>query len=109
MTMPLKWEFPGGKIDPGETPEECLKREVREELGIEIEVGAELPTITHRYTDFTIKLYPFLCCILEGEISLREHKALVWLRPGELQRLDWAAADRPVLEEYQQMKREAAE
>ncbi|OGW35756.1 MAG: NUDIX hydrolase [Nitrospirae bacterium GWD2_57_9] len=104
MTMPLKWEFPGGKINPGETPGECLQREVREELGIEIEVGAPLRPATHRYPEFTVTLYPFISRVLSGEIVLHEHAALAWLLPEELPDLDWAEADRPILEEYRLAK-----
>jgi 8-oxo-dGTP diphosphatase len=109
MSMPLKWEFPGGKIDPGETPGECLRREVREELGVEIEVGRPLTAVTHRYADFTVTLYPFLCRITAGEITLHEHQALAWLTPAELQGLDWAEADRPVLVEYRGRTRDPTE
>src|SRR5574337_74600 len=104
MAMPLKWEFPGGKIDPGETPVECLMREVQEELGIEIEVGEPLTPATHSYPDFRVTLYPFICRISSGEIILHEHAALAWLRPHELQKLDWAEADLPILQEHRRMK-----
>jgi 8-oxo-dGTP diphosphatase len=104
MSMPLKWEFPGGKIDPGETPEECLRREVREELHIEIEVGASLQPVSHAYADFRVTLYPFICAIRSGEIVLHEHAKLVWLLPEELQNLDWAEADLPVLQDYRRIK-----
>ena len=101
MSMPLKWEFPGGKIDEGESPEECLKRELIEELGIEASVGQPLPTTTHHYPSFTVTLYPFICKIISGEITLHEHSAMVWLPGEELHTLDWAEADLPVIEEYQ--------
>jgi 8-oxo-dGTP diphosphatase len=104
MSMPFKWEFPGGKIDQGETPEECLVREVREELGVEIHVGGPLMPATHHYPDLTVTLYPFVCTILSGDIILHEHAASVWLLPAELPRLDWAEADWPVLEAYRRMK-----
>ncbi len=104
MAMPLKWEFPGGKIDPGETAEECLVREVREELGIEIEVGEALTHVTHTYPEFRVTLYPFICKIRSGDIVLHEHAALAWLMPNELSNLDWAEADMPVLEEYRGKK-----
>ena len=105
MSMPLKWEFPGGKIKPGETPKECLKREVREELDIEIEVGASLQSVSYQYPEFEITLYPFICSIITGEIKLHEHETMAWRIPGELHALDWAEADLPVLDEYQRMKR----
>ena len=73
---------PGGKIDEGERPEECLKRELIEELGIEASVGQPRPTTTHHYPSFTVTLYPFICKIISGEITLYEHSAMVWL-PGE--------------------------
>ena len=101
MSLPLKWEFPGGKIDEGESPEECLKRELHEELGIEASVGQSCPTTTHHYQSFSVTLYPFICEIISGEITLHEHSAMIWLPIKELQKLDWAEADLPVIEEYQ--------
>lgn len=101
MSLPLKWEFPGGKIDEGESPEECLKRELHEELGIEASVGQARPTTSHRYSSFSVTLYPFICEIISGEITLHEHGALVWLPIEELHTLDWAEADLPVIKEYQ--------
>jgi len=100
MSLPLKWEFPGGKIKEGETPEECLKRELREELDVEITVGRALTLTTHQYPEFTVTLYPFLCTIISGTITLHEHAALAWMRPEEMPKLDWAEADWPVIEEY---------
>ena len=101
MNMPLKWEFPGGKIDNDESPEECLKRECQEELGIEIEVGSALSVVTHSYSPiFTVTLYPYLCSIRSGEVTLREHKAVRWTKPGDMRLLDWADADWPILDEY---------
>ena len=100
MSMPHKWEFPGGKIDPGETAEECLCRELWEEIGIEARIGRSLPASTHEYSTFTITLHPFVCTIEEGEIVLHEHAALLWLLPSQLHTLDWAEADIPVLAAY---------
>jgi 8-oxo-dGTP diphosphatase len=95
------WEFPGGKIDQGESPEECLRRELMEELGVRVRVGRPLPLSTHRYPSFTITLYPFVCSIEAGEITLHEHAAVVWLPPERLHELEWAEADLPVVEAYQ--------
>ena len=100
MNMPHKWEFPGGKIDPGETAEECLRRELLEEIGIQARIGRSLPASTHQYPTFTITLYPFVCAIEEGEIFLHEHAALLWLPPSQLHTLDWAEADIQVLAAY---------
>jgi 8-oxo-dGTP diphosphatase len=102
MSMPLKWEFPGGKIDAGESPRECLKRELLEELGVEASVGQALATTTHHYPSFTVTLYPFICKIVSGEITLHEHSAMVWLPVEDLHTLDWAEADWPVIEEYRE-------
>jgi 8-oxo-dGTP diphosphatase len=100
MSLPLKWEFPGGKIDPGESPEECLRRELIEEMSVRVDVGESLPASTHHYPSFAVTLYPFVCSIASGEIVLHEHAAIAWLPPGELQGLDWAEADWPVIEAY---------
>jgi 8-oxo-dGTP diphosphatase len=100
MSLPLKWEFPGGKIDPGETAAECLKRELVEEMGVQARVGEGLPASTHRYPTFTVTLYPFLCKLLPGKIKLAEHKAIAWVKPAELLDLDWAEADIPVVQNY---------
>ena len=101
MSLPLKWEFPGGKINVGESPVECLRRELSEELGIEVAVGQPLFPTTHHYPAFTVTLYPFICTIAKGALILHEHAASIWLQPEELHILDWADADWPVLEDYQ--------
>ena len=98
--MPGKWEFPGGKIDPGESPEECLHREIHEEIAIKIRITNSLPACTHKYPTFTITLLPFICTIEKGELILNEHADMVWLMPSQLPTLDWAEADIPVMEAY---------
>jgi 8-oxo-dGTP diphosphatase len=100
MNLPLKWEFPGGKIDPGESAEECLRRELTEEMGIRVAMGRRLPASTHHYPTFTVTLHPFVCTIEAGEIVLHEHAAIVCLPLEELYSLDWAEADLPVIDEY---------
>jgi 8-oxo-dGTP diphosphatase len=97
MKLPLKWEFPGGKIEPEETPSACLQREIREELSLEITVGDELPALTHQYPDLLITLYPFVCTTDSHDFQLQEHAQALWLKPEALHSLDWAEADIPVL------------
>ena len=100
MTLPLKMEFPGGKVEPGELPEACLIREIQEELAVQIEIIAELPSNKHDYPDSRIHLIPFVCCIIAGTITLIEHVTYAWMKAEELEDLDWAAADIPVVRSY---------
>jgi len=100
MSLPLKWEFPGGKIDPGESPQDCLVRELHEELGVQILVGKRLRPVSYSYPSFRITLYPFICRLISAEITLHEHAELAWLLPAKLPELDWAEADLPVIAEY---------
>ena len=100
MSLPLKWEFPGGKIHQGESPSECLRRELFEELNIHVSAGKSLPVSTYQYPTFTVTLHPFICSIEAGEIVLNEHAAITWLAPQNLHSLDWAEADVPVIESY---------
>ena len=99
-TSPLKWEFPGGKIDQGESAEACVKRELLEEMGVLIDIRAILPPSTHCYPDFSVTLYPIVCFIVSGEITLVEHAAISWLPPERLNSLDWAEADFPIIDAY---------
>lgn len=99
MKLPLKWEFPGGKMEEGENKIECLKREIKEELEIEIKVLEELQMVTYHYPDFSISLYPFLCQIQSGEVKLTEHAQFKWVHPEDLEQYDWAAADIPIVKE----------
>ena len=94
----LKWEFPGGKVEVGESREEALVREIREELSVDIEVSEFLMTVQHTYPDFHLTMHVFKCVLDQGEITLNEHVALKWLSIDELDQLDWAAADIPVVE-----------
>ena len=100
MSLPLKWEFPGGKIDPGESPEECLVRELREELRILVRLEQKLPISTHHYPSVTVTLHPFVCTMATGHPNPQEHDTITWYDPEELRSLDWAAADVPVLATY---------
>jgi 8-oxo-dGTP diphosphatase len=100
MSLPLKWEFPGGKLMQGESEEECLKRELHEELNIFVAVKSRLNASTYNYGNFTISLIPFIVDYMEGEIILHEHRQMGWFAKHELTALDWAPADVPVLEEF---------
>jgi len=100
MSLPLKWEFPGGKLEAGETPQECLHRELHEELAVTVAIVDSLPLVTHSYPDFTCTLYPFICTLTSSELTLHEHDQLNWLPPQQLPTLDWLAADLPVLHAY---------
>lgn len=100
MSLPFKWEFPGGKIKTGENSAECLRREILEELGVAITVIRSLSPSTHEYQEIAVTLYPFVCAITDGKMQPHEHAALIWLPPQDLSFLDWAAADLPVLAAY---------
>jgi 8-oxo-dGTP diphosphatase len=100
MRMPFKWEFPGGKIEPGETAEECLVREIYEELGIKVQIKFRLPPASHSYPDFDIRLHPFVCRIAHGSIVPAEHHAVCWMDLEQLWMLDWTEADVAVVQSY---------
>lgn len=93
MPHPLKWEFPGGKLKAGETPEACIIREIREELNVDISVIRLLPSVIHRYDNSEIKLIPFECTIRKGSIDLSEHRSYSWVSRTGLEQLDWLEAD----------------
>jgi 8-oxo-dGTP diphosphatase len=93
-----KWEFPGGKIEPGESAAECIVREIFEELSVEIEICRQLTKIRHIYPDKEILLIPFLCKVKSGELILKEHEEAVWIRKDEISNPDWAAADLKIIE-----------
>lgn len=100
MSLPLKWEFPGGKIELNETAEYCLHREIKEELNLEISILKRLEPRPFDYANFKINLIPYVAKYVSGDISLAEHKSFKWLEPEQLKSLDWALADIPVLEEF---------
>lgn len=101
MDLPLKWELPGGKIEENESAEECLKREILEELNIEIEVMEQFQSNIHQYVPAKkIELIPFLCCFKSGHVVLKEHKTFCWMEVESLSKLDWAAADIPIVQDF---------
>jgi 8-oxo-dGTP diphosphatase len=95
----LKWEFPGGKVETGETAEDALVREIMEELGCRIHVVRSLPRFTHIYDRTTIEMIPFVCHLSAGSPAPQpaEHAAIAWVLPRELAGYDLAAADLPVV------------
>lgn len=100
MKLPLKWEFPGGKIEDNESEIDCIQREIKEELDIEIEVGKRLTPSIYSYPDFSIELIPYISTYLKGKLTLKEHKQFLLLTKNELKDLDWAEADVAIVGEY---------
>ena len=92
------WEFPGGKIELGESPEAALKREIKEELGIDIIIENLLCTTEYNYPSFHLTMHCYLCSIKAGEIELREHKSARWLTSELLDNVEWLPADKEVID-----------
>ena len=88
-----KWEFPGGKVRAKETPEDCLQREIKEELNLEIQVGKHFHTTHHRYPDFDIELIAFWCSIISGKLKLAEHEQVRWVTVQEMNGYSFVEAD----------------
>ncbi len=100
MRLPLKWEFPGGKIDAGETDEQCILRELKEELGINGEIIERLNACAFEYEHNIVNLIPFIVRQKDGVIALTEHAQYIWADIPTLKQLDWAPADIPILNDY---------
>ena len=91
------WEFPGGKMEAGETPEEALRREIREELDTQIVVERLVETVEWDYPAFHLTMHCYLCHVESGRLELKEHEAARWLAPSELESVNWLPADRDLI------------
>ena len=100
--LPLKWEFPGGKVEPNESPGAAIVREIQEELGCAVHIIRALPPFVHHYPRATIEMIPFVCRLEPNSPAPHphEHVALAWIKPEELINHDLAAADLPVIASY---------
>lgn len=99
MDLPLKWEFPGGKMEPGEDEKATIVREIKEELHLDIEVFERWEPVEHDYPTFRIRLVPFVARVIGGELLLEEHADARWVTADELDQYDWASADVPIVEQ----------
>ena len=98
------WEFPGGKIEPGESREVALKREIQEELGVDIVIENLLCTTDYDYPSFHLTMHCYLCSVVSGEIELREHMSARWLTTKTLDSVEWLPADKYIIDELKRYK-----
>jgi 8-oxo-dGTP diphosphatase len=97
-SLPLKWEFPGGKIEASESPQEALQREIKEEMQCKVEIGDQVEHTVYEYDFGIVHLTTYYCKLVDGRPVLTEHVSMKWLAPDELKSLDWAPADIPAIE-----------
>ena len=99
-----KWEFPGGKVRPDETPEDCLRREIKEELHLEIRVEKHFCTTHHQYPDFNIELIAFWCSIVGGKMKLVDHEQVLWVTVPEMNEYTFVEADLNVISALEKIR-----
>ncbi len=99
------WEFPGGKIEPGERPEEALKREIKEELKAAISVGEDLGVVEYDYPNFHLNMRCFMCSLVSEDVTLLEHEAMKWLTAETIDTVNWLPADKPMTEKIKEILR----
>ena len=97
------WEFPGGKIEPGERPEEALKREIKEELKAAISVGEDLGIVEYDYPNFHLNMRCFMCSLVSEDVTLLEHEAMKWLTAETIDTVNWLPADKPMTEKIKEI------
>lgn len=97
------WEIPGGKLEPGETPEECIVREIREELATEVRAERILGVVDYDYPSFHLTMHCILCTIVSGKLQLLEHEAAKWVNKETLRSVDWLPADRLILDKIEEL------
>ncbi|QIA09640.1 (deoxy)nucleoside triphosphate pyrophosphohydrolase [Draconibacterium halophilum] len=102
---PFQWEFPGGKIKSGETERDCIVREIEEELNLTVEIAEALIPVEHNYEIKVIRLIPFVCSLVSGHLKLNDHKAIKWVDEDELDKLDFAEADRVLIQKSENRER----